>query len=126
MMSDNTAAKLPSDIGGVHAGPVDTSDHGMKHWERQANAFRSVVQMAKLTCTDELRRAAEDLGERYKDMQYFEITTSAMRTVLLEKGAFTEQELAAKMAEIRVRFNVPDEMQSPLKKAANATKAVQK
>ena len=30
------------------------------------------------------------------------------------------------MAEIRARFNVPDEMQSPLKKAANATKAVQK
>ena len=26
MMSDNTAAKLPSDIGGVHAGPVDTSE----------------------------------------------------------------------------------------------------
>ena len=109
---------IPSDIGGEPAGPMDTVDHGMKHWERQANALRSVVQMTKLTCTDELRRAAEELGERYKDMHYFEITTSAMRTVLLEKGVFTEQELNAKMAEIRARFNVPDEMESPIKKAA--------
>ncbi len=108
---------IPSDIGGDPAGAVDTHDHGMKHWERQANAFRSVVQMAKLTCTDELRRAAEDLGERYKDMQYFEITTSAMRTVLLEKGVINEAELNAKMTEIRARFNVPDEMESPIKKA---------
>jgi hypothetical protein len=108
---------IPSDIGGEPAGAVDTHDHGMKHWERQANAFRSVVQMTKLTCTDELRRAAEDLGERYKDMHYFEITTSAMRKVLLEKGAFTEQELKTKMDEIRARFNVPDEMESPIKKA---------
>lgn len=117
-MTDQAIRKTgPQDIGGEPAGPVDTTDHGMKHWERQANAFRSVVQMQKITCTDELRRAAEDLGERYKDMQYFEITTSAMRSVLLEKGLFTALELAAKMNEIRARFNVPDEMESPIKKA---------
>jgi hypothetical protein len=118
-MNDTPAKTIPSDIGGEPAGPVETTDHGMKHWERQANAFRSVVQMTKITRTDELRRAAEELGDKYKNMQYFEITTSAMRTVLLEKGVFTEQELAAKMAEIRARFNVPDEMESPLKKVAN-------
>lgn len=117
-MNDTSTHKLPSDIGGQPAGPVDTLDHGMRHWERQANAFRSVVQLHGITRTDELRRAAEDLGERYKNMQYFEITTSAMRTVLLEKGLFTEQELKAKMEEIRARFNVPDEMESPIKKGA--------
>ena len=108
---------IPSDIGGESGGAIDPTDHGMRHWERQANAFRSVVQLTQMTCTDELRRAAEELGERYKDMHYFEITTSAMRKVLLEKGAFTEQELNAKMEEIRARFNVPDEMESPIKKA---------
>jgi hypothetical protein len=116
-MSDTPLNKGPQDIGGDPAGPIDTRDHGMKHWERQANALRSVINMKKITCTDELRRAAEELGDKYKGMQYFEITTSAMRTVLLEKGHFTEQELAAKMAEIRARFNVPDEMESPIKKA---------
>ena len=117
-MSDTPVKTIPSDIGGDAAGPVDTNDHGMTHWERQANAFRSVVQMNKITTTDQLRRAAEDLGDRYKNMHYFEITTSAMRTVLLEKGLFTEHELDAKMTEIRARFNVPDEMESPLKKTA--------
>ena len=115
-MSDFSLKTMPSDIGGEPAGAVDTTDHGMKHWERQANALRSVVQINKITCTDELRRAAEDLGTRYQDLHYFEITTSALRTVLLEKGLFNEQELDAKMAEIRARFNVPDEMESPIKK----------
>jgi hypothetical protein len=108
---------IPSDIGGEPAGPVDIIDHGMKHWERQANAFRSVVQLNKIVCTDELRRAAEELGDRYKDMHYFEITTSAVRKVLVEKGLFTEQQLQAKMVEIRKRFDVPDEMDSPIKGA---------
>ena len=119
-MSHTHPNQGPQDIGGEPAGPIDTHDHGMKHWERQANALRSVAQMNEITCTDELRRAAEELGDKYKGMQYFEITTSAMRAVLLEKGHFTEQELAAKMAAIRARFNVPDEMESPVKKAAAA------
>ena len=115
-MNDKPLNKGPQDMGGEAAGPVDTTDHGMRFWERQANAFRSAVQANKITTTDELRRAAEDLGEEYHALQYFERTTRAMRTVLLEKGMFTEQELNAKMAEIRARFDVPDEMESPLKK----------
>lgn len=116
-MSDTPVNKLPSDIGGQSAGPIDTHDHGMRHWERQANAVRSLMNMTGLTCTDEMRRAAEELGDKYKNMQYFEITTSALRKVLLEKGVFTEAQLQAKMAEVRARFNVPDEMESPIKKA---------
>jgi hypothetical protein len=114
-MSDTNTNRGPQDIGGDAAGPVDTADHGMKFWERQANGLRSVLQRNKVIRTDELRRAAEDLGERYSKLQYFEITTSALRTVLLEKGLITEQELEAKMKEVRRRFDVPDEMHSPLK-----------
>ena len=117
-MSDRQLNRGPQDIGGEAGGPVDTTDHGMRFWERQANAFRSTVQANGITCTDELRRAAEDLGEEYARLQYFEITTRAMRTVLVEKGIFTEDELKARMAAIRVRFNVPDEMESPIKKKA--------
>ena len=115
-MSERPLNRGPQDIGGEPAGPVDTTDHGMRFWERQANAFRSTVQATGITCTDELRRAAEDLGDEYAKLQYFEITTRAMRTVLIEKGLITESELAAKMAKIRSRFNVPDEMESPVKK----------
>ena len=38
------------------------------------------------------------------------------RVLLLEKGLITENELRAKMAEVRGRFSVPDEMESPIKK----------
>ena len=117
-MSEHHRHRLPSDIGGDPAGPVDTIDHGMKFWERQANALRSSLTRNKIVRTDELRRAAEELGERYKDLHYFEITTSALRTLMIEKGYMTEEELAAKMAEVRARFDVPDEMESPVKAAA--------
>jgi|SoiMethySBSTD1v2_1073268.scaffolds.fasta_scaffold14283_10 hypothetical protein len=117
-MSDTQPNRGPQDIGGNPAGPVDTDDHGMRFWERQANALRSTLTRGGIVRTDELRRAAEDLGDKYAQLQYFEITTSALRTILIEKGYMTEQELQAKMEEIRARFDVPDEMESPIKKAA--------
>jgi hypothetical protein len=114
-MSDKHPHRLPSDIGGNEAGPVDIVDHGMKFWERQANALRSSLSRKKIVRTDELRRAAEELPN-YSQLSYFEITTSALRTLMIEKGYMTEQELKAKMEEVRARFNVPDEMESPLKR----------
>ena len=95
--------KRPHDMGGEDAGPIDIVDHGMKFWEKQANALRSLLSRRALVRLDELRRAAEDLGARYHELGYFERTTSALRTVLLEKGFFTEEELAAKVDEIRGR-----------------------
>jgi hypothetical protein len=115
-MSVSQLNRGPQDIGGEHAGTVDTIDHGMKFWERQANALRSVLQRNKVLRTDELRRAAEDLGEHYAKLQYFEITTSALRALLLEKGLITEQELKVRMDAVRARFNVPHEIESPVKK----------
>lgn len=91
-------------MGGDPAGPIDTADHGMKFWEKQANALRNTLTSRKVVRLDELRRAAEDLGDRYYDLSYFERTTHAMRVVLLEHGFFTESELEAKMAEVRKRY----------------------
>lgn len=115
-MSDTPLNKGPHDIGGEAAGPVDTTDHGTQFWEKQANALRSVLSRAGVVKLDELRRAAEGLGDEYRKLAYFEVTTSALRVLLLEKGLITERELQAKMAEIRRRFDVPDEMESPIKK----------
>ena len=95
--------KRPHDMGGEDAGAIDTVDHGMKFWEKQANALRSTLTRGKVVRMDELRRAAEDLGERYEKLEYFQRTTEALRTVLLEKKFFTEKELAEKIAEVRKR-----------------------
>jgi len=95
--------KRPHDMGGEDAGAIDTADHGMKFWEKQANALRSTLTRGKVVRLDELRRAAEDLGERYDKLEYFQRTTEALRKVLLEKGFFTEEELARKITEIQRR-----------------------
>jgi len=92
-------------MGGEPAGPVDPVDHGMRFWEKQANALRSTLTSRKVLRLDELRRAAEDLGERYYELEYFERTTAALRRVLIEHGFFTEDELAAKIAEVRRRYD---------------------
>lgn len=118
-MSDQTLNKGPHDMGGQAAGPIDTTDHGMKFWEKQANALRNTLTRKKIVRVDELRRAAEDLGDLYYKLAYFERTTMALRNLLQEKGLFTDQQLAAKMAEVRARFDVPPESESPLKKGAN-------
>jgi len=95
--------KLPSDMGGDEGGAIDIPDHGMKFWEKQANALRNTLTRGKVLRLDELRRAAEDLGSRYYELEYFQRTTEALRAVLLEKGFFTAGELEAKMAEVRKR-----------------------
>jgi nitrile hydratase subunit beta len=97
------SAKQPHDMGGEPGGPIDTVDHGMKFWEKQANALRNTLSRRKIVRLDELRRAAEDLGSRYYELEYFERTTEALRTVLIERGYFTDIELRAKMAEVRRR-----------------------
>ena len=121
-MAERPRKTIPSDIGGEPAGPVDTADHGMKFWERQANGLRSVLQRKRVTTTDELRRAAEDLGDRYANLEYFERTTLALRTVLLEKGLITEKALEAKMADVRRRFDVPRKKELPVKRRPKKAK----
>jgi hypothetical protein len=95
--------KRAHDMGGDEAGAIDTADHGMKFWEKQANALRGTLTRGRIVRLDELRRAAEDLDERYGQLEYFQRTTEALRDVLLEKGFFSEKELAGKIAEIRRR-----------------------
>jgi hypothetical protein len=118
-MSDKPINKGPHDMGGEAAGPIDTTDHGMKFWEKQANALRSTLGAKKLVRLDELRRAAEDLGELYYKLEYFERTTMALRTMLVEKGLIAEKDLEAKMAEVRARFAVPKAVSKPVKKPAH-------
>jgi hypothetical protein len=102
-------SRNPADIGGEEideaSGAIDTADHGMKFWEKQANALRGTLVARKLVRLDELRRTAEELGERYYKLAYFERTTEALRNLLLEKGLLTGAELERKMIEVRRRHD---------------------
>lgn len=106
-MHDGIAGMGPHDIGGEAAGPVDTNDHGMTHWEKHANALRMTASERKFCTLDELRRACEALGERYYQIGYFERQTESLAIMLVEKGLFSNDQLDARMAAVRDRFDVP-------------------
>ncbi len=108
--------KGPHDMGGEDAGEIDIIDQGMTFWQRQANALRGVAIGNNVIVLDELRRTAEDLGDEYSRLSYFEKTTTALRNLLVEKDVIGEDVLTAKMDEVRARFDVPDEMESEIKK----------
>ena len=106
---DGPKEARPHDMGGEEAGEeagaIDTADHGLLFWEKQANGMRMVMVRKGIVTLDELRRGAEDL-EDYYQLSYFERATKAIRNILLEKRVFTDAELDAKMAQVRARFEV--------------------
>ncbi len=104
--------KAAHDLGGDDAGEIDSVDHGMNFWQRQANALRAVAIGNGVIALDELRRAAENLGDDYARLAYFEITTTALRNLLIEKNIIGEHDVTAKMDAIRARFDVPDKPES--------------
>ena len=97
----------PHDVGGEVSGPIDVVDHGMSHWEKHANALRMTVSGLKLATVDEMRRAAENLGDRYNQIGYFEKQTEALAIVLAERGIIPKNMLQTELNKVRERFQVP-------------------
>jgi len=97
----------PHDVGGEEAGPIDTEDHGMTHWEKHANALRMTAVAKKFGTLDELRRATEGLGARYYEIGYFERQTESLAIILAEKDLVADDALKARMEDIAARFVVP-------------------
>ncbi len=104
--NQNLPGMGPHDIGGVEPfEPIDTTDHGMSHWEMHANALRmAITRYSSLGTLDEMRRLAEDLGERFYQISYFERQTEALALVLVERDIFSQEDLDARMEEIAQKF----------------------
>jgi len=93
------------DVGGLPAGPVDPSHHAEADWERTATAVNGALgpSGAKLFCVDERRRTAEDLGDDYGRLAYYERMVLASAKLMVEKGVLSQREISARMAEIRAK-----------------------
>ena len=95
----------PHDVGGLEAGQVDTAPHDMTFWEKQIDAMNQLLAQKGLRRTDENRRAIETLGhDVYDTLSYYERWTAALARILIDKGVFTQDEVDAKVAEIRGRL----------------------
>ena len=95
----------PHDLGGLSAGPVDTSTHELTFWEKQIDALNALLAQKGLRKVDENRRYVEMLGhDAYNTLSYYERWTAALSRQLIDKGVFTQDELDAKVAEVRARL----------------------
>lgn len=95
----------PHDIGGNAAGPIDTGHHEEADWEKMSTALNGALGPAGagLICVHERRRTTEDLAGAYNHLAYFERSVMATVNLMIEKGVLTEDEILARMADIRER-----------------------
>lgn len=102
--------KLPHDMGGEPAGPLDTHEHTPTLTERRIDAMMQLLRNKPrgYWTTDENRRTIESLAPKtYRDSSYYERWTYAMRSLLVEKGVLTEAEVSQRLAEVRSRLASP-------------------
>jgi hypothetical protein len=97
----------PHDVGGTEAGPVDTSTHELSFWEKQIDAMNVLLGDAKrgIKTSDVNRFYVESLGhEAYHNLAYYERWTAALFRQVVEKGVLTQEEIDARIAELRERL----------------------
>jgi hypothetical protein len=94
------------DLGGLPAGPVDKSDDRRAPWEKRVHALMLLLSdpRRRVMTVDELRRGIEALGAaEYDRFSYYERWITSITNTLLQRGAFTTDELGRKLAEIEAR-----------------------
>lgn len=91
-------------MGGDGAGPILPEEHDFALWEKRVDALVILCQAKGLFTVDGLRRALEDMGpEVFETLSYYERWVASLHRNLVEAGAVTPTEVAAKIDEIRAR-----------------------
>jgi hypothetical protein len=103
---ENLLKHLPTELGGVDAGPVERIEHELQPWEKRCHALADVLDFHKIINTEEKRRGVEALGaEMVGKLSYYERWITAFAYILFQKGILAPDELACKMAEIETRYS---------------------
>ena len=98
--------RLPNDIGGLPADPIQRVDHELEPWEKRCHALADVLDFHKIVNTEEKRCGVEALGaEMGGKLSYYERWIVAFANILFHKGILTPTELALKMKEVESRSN---------------------
>lgn len=102
----------PHDVGGLEEGPIDTSTHVLTFWEKQVDGLRAAVGSKGLMTSHESRRAIESLGhDAHATLKYYERWTAALARQMMDKGILTQDEIAAKVAQVRKRLEETGELE---------------
>ncbi len=96
--------RLPNDVGGLPADPIQRVEHELEPWEKRCHALADVLDFHKIINTEEKRRGVEALGaEMVVKLSYYERWIVAFANILFQKGILTPTELALKMKEVESR-----------------------
>ena len=108
MSSPDHSARLPqpvNDFGGLPGEPVVIAEHELAPWEKRCHANLETLYWRGVVSQEEKRRAIEDFGQAINaGLTYYQKWALASAHLLLEKGLITQDELAAKMDEVRARM----------------------
>src|SRR5947208_6969991 len=103
--TEHLLKRLPNDIGGVAAEPIQRVDHELDPWEKRCHALADVLDFHKIINTEEKRRGVEALGaEIIGKLTYYERWIAAFANILFQKGILTPAQLAFKMADVEKRW----------------------
>ena len=103
--SDRLLRRLPTEMGGLDAGPVERVQHEYLPWEKRCHALANVLDIHKIISTEEKRRGVESLGgEIDSKLTYYERWIVSFANILFQKQILTPEELARKMDEVEARW----------------------
>lgn len=106
--------RLPNDVGGAPADPIDRVDHALQPWEKRCHALADVLDFHKIINTEEKRCGVEALGaEMVGKLSYYERWIVAFANILFRKGILTPTEVALKMREVEQRWHLDAEPDGP-------------
>jgi Nitrile hydratase beta subunit len=91
-------------MGGEDAGAIDPGSHDYALWEKRVDALLVLLATRGHFSVDGLRRALEDLGpQAFETMSYYERWIAAVNRNMIEAGAWSLAELAARMEQVARR-----------------------
>ena len=87
--------------------PLNTAEHALADWEVTADAMVMALGVKRISRTDILRRAMEDMpAEDYVALSYYERWAYGTEKLLSEQGILSGEEIDRKMAELEETWGV--------------------
>ena len=84
--TDHLLKRLPTEMGGLDAGPIQREEHEYLPWEKRCHALANVLDIHKIISTEEKRRGVESLGgEIDGELTYYERWIVAFAKILFQK-----------------------------------------
>jgi len=105
-MTDDKPERIgPHDLGGLPGEAIDQREHDAAYWERQVDAMVMLIfKKGIIEDFSQLRKGIEALGpEVYEKLSYYERWASSAAAHTVDKGIVTQEELDARIADIRSR-----------------------